>query len=101
MLVVYLLFATPDVRARTVRYDPGRHWLVPAIESLDWLRRFRLVSETGTALAVVDRDGTEKRGLGALAVVSGAVPLLFPVWPLLAVLAGVAALTRGSPRGAS
>jgi len=93
-LLVYLCFATPDAWARVVRYDPARHWLAPQIESLDWLHRFKLVSETGTALVVADRDRTEKRGLAALAVIAGALPLLFPLWLLVAALATVGRFVR-------
>jgi hypothetical protein len=102
MMLVYLLFATPDRGARVVRYDPRRHTVASFIESLDWLRRFTLApSDEQTALVVVDRDGTEKRGLDALAVVVGALPVLFVVWPLVAALARLAgAVRRGSPRGA-
>ena len=96
MLFVYLLFATPDAGARVVRYDPGRHYFVHVIESLDWLRRFKLVGSAGARFVVVDRDGEGKRGLAAWAVVVGALPALFVAWPLVAALAGV---RRGSPRG--
>jgi hypothetical protein len=87
MLLVYLLFATPDAGARVVRYDPTRHSLATVIESLDWLRRFKLAPSAGAAFVVVDRDGQEKRGLRALAVIVGALPLLFVAWPLAAALA--------------
>jgi hypothetical protein len=94
MLLVYLLFVTPDVAARVVRYDPGRHPFVRIVESLDWLRRFKLVATEGGPLVVVDRGGEEKRGLAAVATVVGAVPLFFPAWPLVAALAAVASHRR-------
>jgi hypothetical protein len=102
MLLVYLLFATPDSGARVIRYDPRRHSLASVIESLDWLRRFKLApSDKTTAFVVVDRDGHGKRGLAALAVVVGALPVLFVAWPFVAAVARVAELLRrGSPRGA-
>ncbi|HEY8089383.1 MAG TPA: HTTM domain-containing protein [Polyangiaceae bacterium] len=96
MLLVYLLWATPDVAARVVRYDPERHSLVRLLPSLDWLRRYRLVPENGAALTVVDRGGEAKHGLPAVAVVCGTLPLLFPLWPLVA---AAAAVIPGSPRG--
>jgi hypothetical protein len=99
MLLVYLLFATPDARARIVRYDPRRHSFVQIIASLDWLRRFELAPTAGAAFVVVDRGGAEKRGLGALAVVFGALPALFAAWPLVAAVAAIADLRRGSLRG--
>ncbi|HEY6461581.1 MAG TPA: HTTM domain-containing protein [Polyangiaceae bacterium] len=87
MLLVYLLWTTPDVRARTVRYDPKRPGLAQVIESLDWLRRFALVPAAGSPFVVVARDGQEKRGLRAAAEVIGALPALFFAWPLVALLA--------------
>ena len=95
MLLVYLLFATPDAGARVVRYDPRRHSFVHVIETLDWLRRFKLAPSKGAAFVVVDRDGVEKQGLRALAVVVGALPVLFVGWPLVAGLAAVASRRRG------
>ena len=53
------------------------------------------VSKEGTAFTVVDRDGEEKHGVRAFAVLFGALPVLFAAWPLVAV---AAAFTRGSPR---
>jgi hypothetical protein len=100
MLLVYLLFATPDTGARVVRYDPKRHTFAGVIESLDWLRRFKVAPSAGAGFVVVDRDGEEKRGLGALAVLFGALPVLFAAWPLVAAVAAISRLTRGSPRGA-
>ncbi|HEY1693716.1 MAG TPA: HTTM domain-containing protein [Polyangiaceae bacterium] len=87
MLLVYLLWTTPDVRARTVRYDPKHRGLAQVVESLDWLRRFALAPRPGSPFVVVDRDGREKRGLRAAAEVFGALPALFFAWPLVALLA--------------
>jgi hypothetical protein len=95
MLLVYLLFATPDAEARVVRYDPRRHRFVNVIESLDWLRRFRFekTSKAGAAsgapFVVVDRGGAETRGVAAAAVIFGALPALFLLWPFVAAAAGV------------
>lgn len=87
MLLAYLLCATPDAGARIVRYDPERHAFAQAIASLDWLRRFKLVPKEGAAFAVVDRDGTEKRGIRAAAVLFGGLPALFVAWPFVAAAA--------------
>ena len=95
MLLVYLLFATPDAGARVVRYDPRRHSFASVIETLDWMRRFRLAPSEGAAFVVVDRDGEETRGLRAMAVVAGAIPVLFAAWPLVAGLAAVTSRRRG------
>jgi len=100
MGLVYLLFATPDVGARVVRYDPRRHTFVQLIEGLDWLRRYKLAPSEGAAFVLVDRGGEEKRGLAAVALIFATLPVLFAVWPLVAALAYVVPLRRGSPRGA-
>jgi hypothetical protein len=101
MLLAYLLFCVPDAGARVVRFDAERHALAKdAIESLDWLRRFRLAPQEGASLAVVTRDGTELHGRRALAEAVGALPALFVAWPLFALVAAVR-VRRGSPRRAS
>jgi hypothetical protein len=87
MLLVYLLFATPDAEARTVRYDPSKHRFVHVVESLDWLRRFRFEKKKGAPFVVVDRGGAETRGVAAAAVVFGALPALFLLWPFVAAVA--------------
>jgi hypothetical protein len=103
MLLVYLLFSTPDARARVLCFDPKRHALAKdAVEGLDWLRRFRLTPQEGAPLVVVARDGTELRGARALAEAAAALPAVFVLWPLLASVAALAtAIRRGSPRRAS
>jgi hypothetical protein len=105
MLLVYLLFATPDFEARVLRYHPSRrtpappepqatagYSLVQTIQALDWFHRFRV--EPGgspTPLVVVARDGTELRGAAAIAEIVGALPVLFLLWPLFAAVALVSA----------
>jgi hypothetical protein len=91
MLLVLMLFSTPDAGARILRYDPERHRSVNIVEGLDWLRRFKLAPTTGGPLVVVTRDGEEKRGLRAAAEIAGALPMTFLFWPLVVALA---ALTR-------
>ena len=87
MLVIYLIFATPDRHARVLRYDPARSSLAPTIKALDWLGRYRLELASNTTLAVVDRDGTTLEGLQAAACVFGTIPLLFIAWPAVALAA--------------
>jgi hypothetical protein len=94
MLLVYLLFATPDVGARTIRYDRKRHAFVNVIEGLDWLRRFSFAPKKGADFVVVDRDGREKRGLEATAVAFGALPALFVFWPFVAAAAVLVGRTK-------
>jgi hypothetical protein len=101
MLLVYLLFSMPDAGGRTIRYDPKEHAFVNVVEGLDWLRRFTFEKKSGASFALIDRDGTEKRGLQAAAVCFGALPALFVLWPFVVVLASASsAIRRGSPRRA-
>lgn len=94
MLLVYLLFSTPDAGARTIRYDPKRHAIVNVVEGLDWLRRFTFEKKSGAPFVLIDRDGVEKRGLQAAAVCFGALPALFVLWPFVATLAVIASARR-------
>ncbi len=95
-LTIYILFATPDFRARKLRYDPtGRRGKIYArlVGALDWLARFEIRAwepdglRKGHALVIVDRDGARATGVRALAMVARCVPVLFPFWPLLALVA--------------
>ncbi|MGH7297973.1 MAG: HTTM domain-containing protein, partial [Polyangiaceae bacterium] len=87
MLLVYLLWTTPDSGARIVRHDPGRAALGSLVASLDWLRRYRVEARSGARFTVVERDGQEKHGLPALATLCGTLPALFPAWPVVALAA--------------
>jgi hypothetical protein len=97
MLLVYLLFATPDDRARVIRFDPKRHSAQTWIRALDWLRRYRLEPQEGAQFTIVDRDGTELHGVRAAACVFGTMPLTFPLWP---VVEGCAVFSGGRKRRA-
>ena len=87
MLIIYLIFATPDRQARVLRYDPARSSLAPVIKVFDWLGRYRLELSSNTILTVVDRDGTELEGIQAAACVFATIPILFVAWPAVALLA--------------
>jgi hypothetical protein len=105
-LTIYILFATPDYRARKLRYDPTR-WrgktYARLVGALDWLARFDIRAwepdglKQGHALVIVRRDGTRATGIRALAMVARCVPLLFPLWLPLAL---VASFTRGGETSA-
>lgn len=97
MLLVYLLWVTPDAWARVLHYDPDRHTRARLVESLDWLRRYKLAPASGAEFTVVERDGEELRGLRAFAVLCSTLPLLFPLWPFAAT---AAALRRRPPAAA-
>lgn len=105
-LVAYALFATPDRRARKLRFDPSRRawrWLARGIKALDWLSRYDLKPwepdglTRARSIVVVRRDGTIATGLRAAAMVARTTPLLFPLWGPLAL---VASFTKGGDAGA-
>jgi hypothetical protein len=105
-LAVYLLFVTPDVRARKLFFDAssamGRLG-ARGVALLDWLARFQIeplapdAAGKGHAVLVVLRDGTRVSGLGALAAVAGCTPLLFPLWAPLVALARLLRARGTSP----
>jgi hypothetical protein len=101
MLVMYALFATPDVHARRLFFDPSRAkgvFVARAVGILDWLARFEVrpwepdALRGGHTIVVVRRDGSRATGIRALAMVARCVPLLFPLWGPLAL---AASFTRG------
>lgn len=94
-VATYGLFVTPDSRTRTLRYDPSRVTgklagrLVPV---LDWFARFDVApwepdDQRGHAVVVVRRDGDRATGIRALAMITRCVPLLFPLWAPIALIA--------------
>jgi hypothetical protein len=94
-LALYGVFATPDYQARKLRFDPSRSWgktagaLVPL---LDWFARFEVKpwepdAQPGHSVVVVRRDGERVTGIRALAMVARSLPLLFPLWAPLALVA--------------
>ena len=99
-LAMYATFVTPDYRARRLRYDPSR-WggkvaraLVPL---LDWFGRFDLQpwepdDRKGPSIVVVRRDGVPATGIRAFAMLTRCLPLLFPLWAPVAL---VASFSRG------
>lgn len=101
MILVYALFATHDLRARSVSFDPshrGSALVARIARALDWLARFEIKPWTPDGLTrsrhlvVRDRDGQSFTGLAAAVMLVRCLPLLFPLWlPLLA----VAAVRRG------
>jgi hypothetical protein len=106
-LAVYALFATPDVRARKLFYDSSRlrgRLAARAVAMLDWLARFEIkpwapdAVKTGRAVVILRRDGTRATGVGALAMVARATPLLFPLWGPLAF---IASFTKGGETSAA
>jgi hypothetical protein len=97
-LAMYAVFVTPDVRARSLEFDPsiaGARVAAHTVRLLDWLARFdvRPIARGGggtgaPALVVVRRDGTRVAGRAALAEIARCVPALFPLWLPLRIVAG-------------
>lgn len=94
-LAVFGLFVTPDYRARKLRFDPSRFWgkvsaaLVPV---LDWFARFELLpwepdNQRGHSVVVELRDGGRVTGIRAFAMIARCLPLLFPIWAPVALVA--------------
>jgi hypothetical protein len=76
---VLVVWAVPSTRDRVLRVDPAnarhRRWRA-AIGALDWLARFRVeAAPAGSALEVVDRDGTTRQGAAAVAFALSRLPL--------------------------
>ena len=105
-LATYALFATPDVGGRRLFFDPSRVKgvaLASLVAMLDWLGRFEVrpwepdALKKGHVIVVVRRDGSRATGIRALAMVARCVPLLFPLWAPLAL---VASFTKGGEASA-
>lgn len=103
-ILVFALFATHDVRARTFFFDPSHTRAAlsaRAVRALDWLGRFQVKAWEPDDLTrahhvvVVQRDGTHVTGLRAVAAVARCTPLLFPVWGPLALAASFTHSARG------
>jgi HTTM domain len=76
---VLVVWAVPSTRDRVVYLDmtdAGQHRLASAVRALDWLARFHVEpAPPGSALAVVDRDGSTIRGKAAIAFTFSRLPL--------------------------
>ena len=106
ILAIYALFVTPDVGARKLFFDPSRAKgviLSRLVILLDWFARFEVKPwepdrlKKGHVIVVVRRDGSRATGVRALAMVARCVPLLFPLWAPLALLAS---FTKGGEASA-
>jgi hypothetical protein len=78
-VAVLAVWAVPSTRDRVLRVDMtdrAQQRLATAVRGLDWLARFRVEpGAPGSAVAVVDRDGTTVRGKAALAFALSRLPL--------------------------
>ncbi len=106
MLTMYGTFVTPDVRARRLMYDPTRwkgRMFGKAVKALDWFARFEVKPwepddlKKSRSFVVIRRDGTRATGVRAFAMVTRTIPLLFPLWAPLAL---VASFTKGGETSA-
>jgi hypothetical protein len=92
-LAVYALFAVPTLHERAVLYDPASRWgslAARAVARLDWLERLEIRADAGAAargLAIVERDGTRATGLLGAARIARVIPVFFPLFVPLRVLA--------------
>lgn len=94
-VAMYGVFATPDYAARRLRFDPSRPWgkiAGAAVPLLDWLGRFDVKpwepdDQPGHSLVVERRDGTRVTGIRAFCMLTRCLPLLFPIWAPVALLA--------------
>jgi hypothetical protein len=95
MLSGYILFATPELRERTLMFDPRQRLgrlCARILPWLDWLQRFRITpGEPGMGFEIRDRDGRCLRGRAALIGLCRTLPLLFPLWLPLALTHLIAA----------
>jgi hypothetical protein len=101
MWLMLALFATPDVHARKLFYDPSRPLggiYAKLVGFLDWLARFEIKAwapddiRKGHHMVIVRRDGSRATGIRALAMVARCTPLLFLIWAPLAL---IASFTKG------
>jgi hypothetical protein len=96
MLTTYAFFVTPDVHARKLFFDPSRPkgtTYARLVRFFDWFARFDIVPwqpdgiRTGHSLVIVRRDGSRATGIRAFAMVARCIPVLFPLWGPIALLA--------------
>jgi len=93
MGAVYLAFVTPELRERRFEYNPASpraRAFARALPWLDWLARFEIAelpAGTGRPFRVVDRSGVARSGVSGVAALAEAMPVLFPLWVPLALIA--------------
>ena len=94
-VAMYGLFVTPDYRARKLRYDPSRLTGTItgiAVPLLDWFARFQVEpwepdGQRGHSVVVIRRDGERATGVRAFAMLTRCLPILFPLWAPVALVA--------------
>lgn len=109
MLASYLSFVVPELRERRFEFlagEPRAEWLARLVRGLDWCARFDvrpLSSEKphGPSWYVSDREGQRGSGVLAFARLAEAIPLLFPFWLPLALVAKLATRRRAQESASS
>ena len=104
MLAAYLAFVVPEVRERRFEFARGSaraERLARLVALSDWCARFeRAPLSAGTQGAwfyVTNREGQRATGVLGLAHLAEALPLFFPLWLPLALIAKLAAIVRPKP----
>lgn len=94
-IAMYAVFATHDVHARKVMFDPTRasaNVIARLIALLDWFARFEIKKWTpdplkeGHAIVIVRRDGSFATGIYALLMATRCLPALFPLWAPMTII---------------
>jgi hypothetical protein len=106
-LAMYGVFVTPDYRERRVRFDPSRltgKLVGVLVPMLDWFARFEVEpwepdDQRGHSVVVQRRDGERATGVRAFAMLARCLPLLFPLWAPLTLLASFTRRGDLSTRG--
>ncbi len=94
-VAMYGIFAVPDRGARTLRFDPSKtrgRLAASAVLLFDWLSRFELRpwepdDQRGHSFVIVRRDGTTVTSIRAVAMLARCLPVLFPLWAPIALVA--------------
>jgi hypothetical protein len=107
MWSAYIAFARPERYERALRYRAdvrGGRVIARVVRGLDWLARFRIETlpassaKSAPSFIAIDRDGSAASGVRGWALLARALPMLFPLWLPLHVLALIA--ERGAVRSA-
>jgi hypothetical protein len=93
MVSSYLSFVVPELGERRFEFGSNSRLgaaLARALPLLDWCARFRIdraPRDESSAFYVTNREGRSEQGLRGAALLAEAVPLLFPLWLPLSLLA--------------
>jgi hypothetical protein len=97
MVASYLSFVVPELHERRIELNtknPLGRALLRALPWLDWCARFQIAeraSDQPASFQVTNREGRTEHGLRGAALLAEAIPVLFPLWLPLALLARLAA----------